>query len=229
MWQILPAAAILIAVSGSRPSERINAPVPKTPPVPSIHGNYLLLATSNGVTEAPFAGPGGGRGGFGGRSTSLRSLSVTTAISRSEIVIEGRGSTLSTTMEYTLEPSKSPITIDVESTSVRNKKTKLQGIVEINGNRLTIALAKEGGERPKTTDEADGVIVYYFQKAPPPPRIEYRIIAMTAGKEAAAEKELNKLVKEGYELVSTTNPIAPNATSSVTTIHFILKRTVKQP
>ena len=50
--------------------------------------------------------------------------------------------------------------------------------------------------------------MYYFQKAPPPPKVEFRIVALTAGKEADAEKELNKLANEGYELVTTTSPIA---------------------
>ena len=130
-------------------------------------------------------------------------------------------------MEYTLDPTKDPITIDVETTTIRGKKVKSLGIVEISGNRLTIAIAKEGGERPKTTEEADGVTVYYFQKAPPPPKVEFRIVAMTVGKEADAEKELNKLANEGFELVTTTNPAATDSKSSVTTVHFILKRTIK--
>lgn len=71
--------------------------------------------------------------------------------------------------------------------------------------------------------------VYYFQKAPPPPRTEFRIVALAVGKEAEAEKELNALAKEGYELVTTTSPTAVNDKAAVTTVHFILKRTVKQP
>jgi hypothetical protein len=132
-------------------------------------------------------------------------------------------------MEYTFDPTKSPMTIDVEIVPVRGKKTKGLGVVEISGNRLTIALAKEGSARPKTTEEVEGVTVYYFLKVPPPPRAEFRIVAMTAGKEDEAEKELNKLTQEGYELVTTTSPIAPNPRASVTTVHFVLKRTVKQP
>jgi len=37
---------------------------------------------------------------------------------------------------------------------------------------------------------------------------EFRIVAMTVGKEADAEKELNKLAQDGFELVNTTNPAA---------------------
>ena len=71
--------------------------------------------------------------------------------------------------------------------------------------------------------------VYYFQKAPPPPKTEFRIVAMTVGKEEEAEKELNKLAAAGYELVTTTTPAAVNDKASPTTVHFVLKRTVKQP
>ena len=115
--------------------------------------------------------------------------------------------------------------IDVEIANLRGKKSKSLGIVEVNGNRMILALAKEGDERPKTTEEADNVTVYYFQTSPPPPRTEFRIVAMTVGKEEAAEKELNKLSQEGFEFVSTTQPVAADAKSSVTTIHFLLKRT----
>src|SRR5262249_2058535 len=132
-----------------------------------------------------------------------------------------------TVMEYTLDATKSPMTIDAEVVSVRGKKTKLLGLAEVNGNRLIIALAREGLERPKTTDEADGVTVYYFLKSLPP-KVEFKIIAMTVGKEADAEKELNKLASEGYELVSTTNPAAADPKASPTTVHFVLKRTTKQ-
>jgi hypothetical protein len=50
---------------------------------------------------------------------------------------------------------------------------------------------------------------------------------LTVGKEEATEKELNKLAQDGFELLSTTQPAAADAKSSVTTVHFILKRTVK--
>ena len=64
-------------------------------------------------------------------------------------------------------------------------------------------------------------------KSPPPPRVEFRIVAMRAGMEEAVEKELNKLSQEGFELVNTTNPIAADGKTNPTTVHFILKRTVK--
>ncbi|MBY0458436.1 MAG: hypothetical protein K2V38_13940, partial [Gemmataceae bacterium] len=158
--------------------------------------------------------------------TTVRSRPETN-ISKTEIVIEPRTVTgLPVTMEYTLDPTQNPITIDVETIPLRGKKVKQLGIVEVTGSRLVIALGKEGGDRPKTTEDAEGVTVYYFQKVPQP-RTEYRIVAMTVGKEAQAEKELNHLAQEGFELVSTTTPAAADARSSPTTVHFVLKRTTR--
>jgi len=97
----------------------------------------------------------------------------------------------------------------------------------VTDDLLVIAVAKERDERPKNTEENDNVTVYYFQKAPPPPKVEFKIVAMTVGKEADAEKELNKLALEGFELVNTTNPAATDGKASPTTVHFILKRVTK--
>jgi uncharacterized protein (TIGR03067 family) len=229
MRQFLPLAAILVAIVGARADEKLNAPIPKAPVPPTLDGKYTLLATFGGSGPTPKGG-GGGFGPAGVDGGVTRVARSETIITKNEITIEGRTvAAAPTVMEYTFDPTKSPMTIDVETISVRGKRTKALGIVEITNNRLIIALAKDGGERPKTTEEADGVTIYYFQKAPPPPRVEFRIVAMTVGKEEAAEKELNKLSQEGYELVSTTNPIAADSKASVTTIHFVLKRTVKQP
>jgi hypothetical protein len=120
------------------------------------------------------------------------------------------------------------MTIDLYTLDLRNKKAKAEGIVEVVDDRVTIAVAKEGGPRPKSFEEAEGVTVYYFKKSPPPPRPEFRIVALTAGKEADAEKELNRLAREGFELVSTTQPIATDPRATVTTIHFVLRRTVSE-
>jgi len=241
----------LIAFLGLCTEEKIAAQAPKDTPPLTIDGKYTLLSVS---TLADRGGPGrlavpkgaakGGGGGGGipvggfaaARGVVSPALVLGAAtITKNEITLDGRAaasplaSVGSTTMEYTLDPTKSPAFIDVEIANLRGKKSKSLGIVEVNGNRLIIALAKEGDERPKTTDEAEGVTVYYFQKAPPPPRTEFRIIAMTVGKEEAAEKELNKLAQDGFELVSTTQAVAVDAKSSVTTVHFLLKRIVKQP
>lgn len=240
MSKYLPLAAALLAFTVARADEPIRAPVPKAPVSASIDGKYILVATHGSVTLTPkgggFGGPAGAEGGgevvFG--PSRVSTARAETVITKTEIVIEPRSSPgvaaragLGTTMQYTLDTTKTPIAIDVETVPVRGKKTKELGVVDITGNRLVIALAKDGAERPKSTDEAEGVTVYYFQKAPPPPRTEFRIVALTVGKEEAAEKELNQLAKEGFELVSTTNPTAPDAKASVTTVHFILKRVVK--
>jgi hypothetical protein len=129
-------------------------------------------------------------------------------------------------MAYTIDPTTTPMSIDVISIDQRNKRAEQKGIVEVNGDRITIALAKPGAERPKTMDEGEGVTLYYLKKLPPP-KVEYRIVAMTVGKEAEAEKQLNKLAEEGFELVSTTNPAARDPGATPTTVHFVLKRVKK--
>jgi hypothetical protein len=217
----------------------------------------LILISNDGVGVGPRVGVapkgvaqggakagkgvgGGGKGGAGGfpaavaRGPAFSALLTDATITKNEITLDGRAMTTAlggtagtTTMEYTLDSTKTPASIDVETVNARGKKSKLLGRVEVIGNRLIIALAKEGDERPKTTEEAEDITVYYFQKAPPPPRTEFRIVAMTAGKEEAAEKELNKLAQDGFEFVSTTQPVAADAKSSVTTVHFLLKRIVK--
>jgi uncharacterized protein (TIGR03067 family) len=240
-------AVVLIALVGLRAEEKIAAPAPKDTPPLSIDGKYTLLSVSTladrmapGRLAVPKgAAKGGAAGGIapGARGVVSSALVLGGAtITKNEITFDGRAaaSPLASvggpmTMEYTLDPTKSPAQIDVEIVNLRGKKSKSLGIVEVNGNHLIIALAKEGDERPKTTEEAEGVTVYYFQKAPLPPRTEFRIVAMTVGKEEAAEKELNKLAQDGFELVSTTQAVAVDAKSSVTTVHFLLKRTVKQP
>ena len=219
MRPILSLTLFLLALAASHGDEKVRAPVPKIPPPPTIDGKYTLLFTSN--DSAP-AGKGGGPAGRVARAEAV--------ITGNEITIEGRTATAAPVMmEYAFDPTKSPMTIDVDTVSVRGKKTKALGVVEITGNRVTIALAKDGGDRPKTADEGDNVTVYYLLKAPPPPRVEYRIVAMTVGKEEEAEKELNKLSALGYELVNTTNPAAANDKAAATTVHFILKRSMKQP
>ena len=228
MRKLLTLAVVLVAFAGLRADEKIAAPVPKAPAPPSIDGKYTLLVTTGGAPTGKGgfakADPTDTFGGLGGRATVRSEVIIT----KNEITIEPRTVSASPVMmEYTIDPTKSPITIDVETISVRGKKTKSFGIVEITGNRLTIALAKEGIERPKTTDEAEGVTVYYLLKAPPPPKVEFRIVAMRVGDEETAEKELNKLAAAGYELVNTTNPAATNDKAAPTTVHFILKRTVK--
>jgi uncharacterized protein (TIGR03067 family) len=237
MRKLIPVAVVLIALAGSHAGGK--APVPKTPTPPSLDGKYILLTTSSGTPSAKgkfaaAADPADG-GGFGGPSGfSSRVTRGETVITKNEITIEARtpagtATGAATTMEYTIDASKTPVAIDVETTSVKGKRGKSLGVIDVSGNRLTIALAKEGAERPRSTDEAEGVTVYYFQKAPPPPKVEFKIVAMSAGKEVDAEKELNKLAGEGYELVTTTQPTAANDKASVTTIHFVLKRSTKQP
>ena len=239
MRKLIPFAAVLVAVAvTSRADESAAAPVPKAPVPASIDGKYTLVATSGTTTVGFGKGPGKGAidpadpDGPGTKGnpwgTTRPAVRSETVITRNEITIESRLSTaVPVHMEYKLDPTKTPIAIDVETISAKGKKTKSLGVVEVSGNRLTIALAKEGAERPKTVDEGEGITVYYFQKAPPAPKTEFRIVVLTAGKEEAAEKELNRLAEMGFELVSTTAPIANNEKAAPTSIHFVLKRTVK--
>jgi hypothetical protein len=233
----------LVALVGSNASGK--APVPTEKPAPSIDGKYTLLSVSTPEDRGGGAAfPGGGViGGPGGARVMVRpGLAATymvgpASITKNQITIEGRGNlispfamtgiTLPMTMEYTIDATKTPMTIDVFNVSLRGKKTKALGLVEVTDDRVILAVAKEGDERPKNTEENEGVTVYYFQKAPPAPKVEFKIVAMTVGKEADAEKELNKLALEGFELVNTTNPAATDGKASPTTVHFILKRTVK--
>lgn len=241
MYSLHTFALVLIALLAARPEPTIGAPVPKAPPPASIEGKYNLIAVAypDGGNWGPNipAGPGAAPGVVGGRG-GTRIVRANPAIigpavvTRSEITLEGRSAVLPsavpTTWEYTLDASKSPMTIDVQSTTLRGKKSKpLLGVAEVNGNRLIIALAEEGKERPKGVEEAEDVTVYYFQKQPPPPRTEYRIVALTVGKEADVQKDINKLCEEGFELVNTTQPLAADSKSSPSVIHFVLRRTVR--
>jgi uncharacterized protein (TIGR03067 family) len=229
MRKLITVAAALFVFAGAHAGGK--APVPKTPTALAIDGKYTLLATSTGASpERGFAKAKADPTDPANPWATSRVTRGDTVITKNEITIEPRltsGTTV--TMEYTIDASKTPVAIDVETISVRGKRTKSLGVIDVSGNRLTIALAKEGAERPRSTDEAEGVMVYYFQKAPPPPKVEFKIVAMSVGKEAEAEKELNRLAGEGYELVTTTQPTAPDAKASVTTIHFVLKRTTRQP
>ncbi|HEY1186710.1 MAG TPA: hypothetical protein VGE74_03585 [Gemmata sp.] len=215
------------------------APVPKDKPQPSIDGKYNLVSVSTPADRAPPNPNGfGGRGGFVPQPQHTSSHLIGPAlVTKGEILIEGRstgwdnfGQPLPANgleMTYSIDTTKSPMTIDLFTINPRGKKVPSVGLVELMNDRLVIAVAKEGDERPKNLDEVGEVTVYYFRKAPPPPKTEVRIIAMTVGKEAEAEQEINKLMGAGFELVSTNAPAAPDAKSAPTTVHFVLKRVRK--
>ena len=187
------------------------------PPAPTIEGKYTLL----GISTNGFKGKARG---FAGRDdgTLLRpARSMDAAITKSAILIEGRTST----WEYTLDARTKPMSIDITVTPLRGKKTKMLGIVEQTGDKLILAYASDGGERPKDFEEAEGVTQYIFQKLPPPLHAEYRIVPMTIGREADAEKKINALAKDGFEVTSTTTAAKMNDGSMV--LHIVLKRMVK--
>ncbi|MBY0458437.1 MAG: hypothetical protein K2V38_13945 [Gemmataceae bacterium] len=233
--------AVVLAL-GPVVSAAETAPTPKEKAAPSIDGKYNLVSMSTPADRAaagPGAGPGGiviggPGGGFGRLSMGSAFMAGPAVITKNEITLEGAAKALppqtaalygispgGTTMSYALDAAK--MTIDVEVADKRGKKSKQLGLVEIVDDRLVIALAKEGDDRPKTTEEAGDVTVYYFQKVPQT-KTEFRLVTMAAGKEAEAEKELNRLSQEGFELVSTT-AVATDAKSSPTGVTFVLKRT----
>ena len=194
------------------------APVPNLPPAPTIEGKYALLSSSTNGFK-------GKARGFAGRDdgTLLRGgpRSTDAAISKSTIVIDGR----TATWEYTLDARTKPMSIDITVTPLRGKKTKMLGIVEQTGDKLILAYASDGGERPKDFEDAEGVTQYIFQKLPPPLHAEYRIVPMIIGREADAEKKINALAKDGFEVTSTTTAAKMNDGSMV--LHIVLKRMVK--
>jgi uncharacterized protein (TIGR03067 family) len=236
--RFLSLTVVLVAfAAGTGADGKARAPVPKPQDAPALDGSYTVNYTS-AVTTVGWGGPGG-PGRVPVTQITLRSSTAT--IAKGEIVIganydgwggygpggfDPRGNT-GQSMTYSLDPTKTPMTIDLTTVDARNKKTKSLGIIEVDDERITIAVAKPGAERPKNTEENDEITVYYFKKAPPPPKVEFRIIALTVGKEAEVEKELTKLAKEGFELVNTTNPAAADPKAAPTTVHFILKRTSK--
>lgn len=200
----------LMAVLGSAA-----APVPALPPPPSIEGKYNLLSNSNGGFKK------GPRGFNSTDSTRGASRYTEAAITKNAIIIEGR----TAAWEYTLDASTKPMSIDITVTPLRGKKTKMLGIVEHVGDKLILAYASDGGERPKDFEDVEGVTQYIFQKAPPPLHAEYRIVVMTLGREADAEKKINVLAKEGFEIASTTAPAKLGDGSTV--LHVMMKRMVK--
>jgi hypothetical protein len=242
MRTFLAFSAVLLVAAGSGVSAKGAAPAPKPAEAPDLDGSYTLNYTTVVSGFGGFVGPGGGPR-MANNQIALRSSSAT--IAKNQITVGNWDSSADDgslpprlrlqlagapqTMTYAIDPKTTPMSIDITMVDLRNKKTKSLGIIDATEDRITIALAKPGAERPKNMDENEEVTVFYFKKAPPPVRDEYRIVAMTPGKEADAEKELNKLAAEGFHVVNTTNPAAVDPKSSATTVHFLLKRTGKQP
>jgi hypothetical protein len=245
MRTFLSLAAGLVALAGVRADEPIAAPAPKPADTLDLDGKYTLNCTYLvPVNGNVWVGPG--VVAQPATQSALRSCSA--SISRGMITMSDfdsswtdygptgfggwgpRAGTEGTrTLIYTLDQTKTPATVDVVVTDIRNKKVRSLGILQAAEDRITIALAKPGADRPKNMEESDEVTLYYFKKTPPPPKVEFRIVAMTVGKEAEAEKQLNKLSDDGFELVSTTNPAAADPKAAATTVHFVLKRTAKRP
>ena len=187
------------------------APVPPAAPSP-IEGKYIFEA-SRTTRVRPAAPPvlGGAPAGFTG-SSSLSGMKLPAKITATRIAIEGRQE-----WEYTFDATAKPLALDLTTVPIIGKPTTALGIAEKSGDRLLIAYAQEGGERPKSFDPADGVTILAFKVAPPPPTWEYRIVRLADGNEGSAEREMNKLSADGFELVVTTGTAGPVS-------HLVLKR-----
>jgi uncharacterized protein (TIGR03067 family) len=201
---------------GLLPFAALAAPAPNVPPPPSIEGKYTLVSSSTAINGKARAAFGESGPGSGFTSSTVRRDSV---ITRDSISIDGR----TASWDYRLDPSTKPMSIDITITPARGKKTKVLGIVEEKGDKLTIVYAAEGNDRPKDFEgDGENQSTFVFQKVPPPPRPEYKIIVLRGGKEQEVEKELNTLAKDGFEVMSTHATQTPGDP----TIHFILKRMV---
>jgi uncharacterized protein (TIGR03067 family) len=216
--------ATLLLGLGVVPVATTAAPVPNVPPVPTLEGKYTVLGQGRTVVgKRGFGGPAGlaadDERGFVASASALR-RDVT--ITRDTISMESRtGAT--TTWEYRLDASTKPMSIDLVIVPLIGKKSKAHGIVELAGERVKVAYTPEGSERPKDFDDTENAVVYVFQKVPPPPRTEYKIVTLKAGKEDEAEKRLNELARDGFEISHSTTP---GRGGDDQVIHLILKRTV---
>lgn len=185
--------------------QSIAIPAP-SPPEPAIVGKYVVLHKS--MTNQK------GGGGVWGTSKTAGSRQAVT-ITRNQISISG----ITTVWSYSLGTG-TPQSVDLTFTPLRGKPTVHKAIMEVNGDRITMAYATEGeDERPKNFEDAPGVTVYVFQKAPPPPQWEYRIVELVPGRAAEVERELNKLAAEGFEVT-----FATNGSANQPTAHYLLKR-----
>ena len=131
MRTLIPVAVVLFALGGSHAGGK--APVPKTPVPPSIDGKYTLVATYGGLPTAkgkgafdPADAPGGVAPAGGDRGnpwgTRVSTVRAETVITKNEITMEARTPTgTTTTMGYTIDPTKMPMTIDVETVPFRGK------------------------------------------------------------------------------------------------------------
>lgn len=76
-------------------------------------------------------------------------------------------STAAVSGTYTVDASKTPVTIDMKPSSGRYEGKTLPGIAKVDGDTLTIAFAEPGKDRPTSFESkpGSGVVVAVHKKA----------------------------------------------------------------
>lgn len=103
-----------------------------------MQGDWKMVQALNGGKPAP----------------EDKIASTTATITGNRIVILSPGRTKGEEIEFKLDVGKKPQEMDLQPPGLTEKK--LKGIFRLEGDRLTIAFAKEGGDRPTEFSSPEG-------------------------------------------------------------------------